>query len=78
MAQFFLVAMFSLSIFANKKSTVMNIFAKLITFDKSGKCENPVALKEKQEREQLAYRDKIEGRRKISNYTLLLRWKMTK
>ena len=46
----------------------MNIFAKLITFDKSGKCENPVALKEKQERERLAYRAKIEGRRKISKF----------
>lgn len=44
----------------------MNIFTKLITYDKNGKCENPVALEEKQEREKLAYRAKIEGRMKVS------------
>ena len=47
----------------------MNIFTKLITYDKNGKCENPVALKEKQEREKLAYKSKAEGRRmgKVKN-----------
>ena len=43
----------------------MNIFAKLITYDKNGKCENPVALKERQEREKLAYRAKTMGRWKV-------------
>ena len=44
----------------------MNIFAKLITFDRNGRCENPVALKEKQDREKLAYREKTIGRWKVS------------
>ncbi len=46
----------------------MNIFAKLITYDKNGTCENPVALKEKQEREKLAYRTKTMGRWKVSKF----------
>ena len=47
----------------------MNIFTKLITYDKNGKCENSVALEEKQEREKLAYKSKAEGRRmgKVKN-----------
>lgn len=64
MAFYFFVAKVSLSIFASKKSD-MNIFAKLITYDKNGKCENPVALKERQEREKLAYRIKTMGRWKV-------------
>ena len=44
----------------------MNIFTKLITYDKNGKCENPVALEEKQQKVKLAYRAKIEGRMKVS------------
>ena len=68
MGCFLLLPKVSLSIFANKTIWVMNIFTKLITYDKNGKCENPVALKEKQEREKLAYRAKIEGRLKISNF----------
>lgn len=47
----------------------MNIFSKLITYDKDGKCENPVALEEKQKREKLAYKAKAVGRRigKVKN-----------
>lgn len=46
----------------------MNIFSKLVTYDKKGKCENPVALKEKQERERLANRVKIESKLKVSKF----------
>ena len=46
----------------------MNILAKVITYDKNGKCENPVALKEKQERVKLANRAKIDGRLKVSKF----------
>ena len=46
----------------------MNIFTKLITYDKNGKCENPFALEEKQQKERVAYKARIEGRLKISNY----------
>ena len=46
----------------------MNIFTKLISYDKNGICENPVALKEKQEREKLAYRTKTMGRWKVSKF----------
>lgn len=46
----------------------MNIFNKLITYNKEGKCENPVALKEKQEREKLAYRAKTMGRWQVSKF----------
>ena len=46
----------------------MNLFTKLISYDKNGTCENPVALKEKQEREKLAYRTKTMGRWKVSKF----------
>ena len=46
----------------------MNLFTKLISYDKNGTCENPVALKEKQERERLACRVKIMGRWKVSKF----------
>ena len=65
MARFFLFAKVSLSIFANKRGD-MNLFTKLISYDKNGTCENSVALKEKQEREKLAYREKTIGRWKVS------------
>lgn len=46
----------------------MNIFNRLITFSKGGKCENPEALKEKQDREVQARKEWSKGKRKIISF----------
>lgn len=46
----------------------MNIFNKLITYNKEGKCKNPEALKEKQDREVQARKEWSKGKRKIISF----------
>ena len=46
----------------------MNIFNKLITYNKEGKCENPKALKEKQNKEVQARKEWSRGKKKIISF----------